>query len=423
MVDIKTYMSGLSIEITRKCNMNCIFCSRGDSQNLTISKSIIDKTLDEMKGVYINSLRISGGEPLLEPSLITYLFEKIIQKRIYINDVIIFTNGINTNLEVCSCIVTFIDYLIQIESEIKDIIKWSNKVISKTYHGISNKKISIIVSDVNREDYINQQNKTIDFFKQHITNEKFAIIKQSDTFNDINCLILDGNAKKNCHKLLGKSVDYKNIRMIDNNYFFISNYRDINCPSFMREIEFILKTLSVSANGNVFAGCMSSYDSVDSAPMFNITDCSCDFLQRVKDFCWQYPISEDVAKLRNKYLAIKFCQENGIKVTYSDDVKKKQYYLNKIDFAELNILYSISQRHKKIATIIHQDLPSRDFVIIDSLSILVLAKELIKMEIPKEHIQSYLKTCSSFNDDFVDSISTQQCDKMIKRIKKLYYIH
>lgn len=45
MVDIKTYMSGLSIEITRKCNMNCIFCSRGDSQNLTISKSIIDKTL------------------------------------------------------------------------------------------------------------------------------------------------------------------------------------------------------------------------------------------------------------------------------------------------------------------------------------------------------------------------------------------
>ncbi len=73
---IDKYMNCLAIEMTRHCNMDCKFCGKGQAQNLDISKEIIDKTLDEMEGVYIETLRISGGEPLLKPNLISYLIEK-----------------------------------------------------------------------------------------------------------------------------------------------------------------------------------------------------------------------------------------------------------------------------------------------------------------------------------------------------------
>ena len=79
---IKNYMICLAIEMTRRCNLKCTFCAKGEPQDLDISKSIIDKTLDEMQGVFINSLRVSGGEPLLVPELIEYLLDKIIEKHI-----------------------------------------------------------------------------------------------------------------------------------------------------------------------------------------------------------------------------------------------------------------------------------------------------------------------------------------------------
>ena len=43
----------LAIEMTRRCNLKCKFCAKGEPQDLDISKSIIDKTLDEMQGVFI----------------------------------------------------------------------------------------------------------------------------------------------------------------------------------------------------------------------------------------------------------------------------------------------------------------------------------------------------------------------------------
>ena len=32
------YLSDLNIEITRRCNMNCIHCAKGQAENLDISK-------------------------------------------------------------------------------------------------------------------------------------------------------------------------------------------------------------------------------------------------------------------------------------------------------------------------------------------------------------------------------------------------
>lgn len=41
----KYVFEGLTIELTRRCNMACRHCLRGDAQNRTISTEIIDKII------------------------------------------------------------------------------------------------------------------------------------------------------------------------------------------------------------------------------------------------------------------------------------------------------------------------------------------------------------------------------------------
>lgn len=42
-------MSTLCFELTRRCNMNCDFCCRGDAQKVDITKKIIKKNIIRSK--------------------------------------------------------------------------------------------------------------------------------------------------------------------------------------------------------------------------------------------------------------------------------------------------------------------------------------------------------------------------------------
>ena len=75
----------IGFEMTRRCNMKCKFCCRGDAQNLDITDEIIDKALDELKNFDIGILRLHGGEPLLAPDMIQYLVDGIIKRNIKLN--------------------------------------------------------------------------------------------------------------------------------------------------------------------------------------------------------------------------------------------------------------------------------------------------------------------------------------------------
>ena len=67
--------SGLTIELTRRCNKHCAHCLRGPSQGITISKDTIDKLFEDT--IDCAHVYISGGEPLLEIDTLKYLLEKI----------------------------------------------------------------------------------------------------------------------------------------------------------------------------------------------------------------------------------------------------------------------------------------------------------------------------------------------------------
>lgn len=70
----KYIFAGLVIELTRRCNMRCKHCVRGEAQNITITKEIIDRIFENVQDCL--SLYVSGGEPLLEPDILLYLLNR-----------------------------------------------------------------------------------------------------------------------------------------------------------------------------------------------------------------------------------------------------------------------------------------------------------------------------------------------------------
>lgn len=67
----KLSFNSIVFEITRKCNLKCEHCVKGAAQNITITKSIINKVLDSVG--FCKSIYLTGGEPFLEIDIIEYL--------------------------------------------------------------------------------------------------------------------------------------------------------------------------------------------------------------------------------------------------------------------------------------------------------------------------------------------------------------
>lgn len=64
------------IEITRKCNLACENCLRGDAQNITMSKEVIDRIFEDASDC--KQVLFTGGEPLLAINEIEYFIDKLI---------------------------------------------------------------------------------------------------------------------------------------------------------------------------------------------------------------------------------------------------------------------------------------------------------------------------------------------------------
>ena len=82
-------MSHLSVEITRRCNLKCAHCCRGDTQNVDIDYKYIDLLLDQVD--YIYHLTFTGGEPTLNVPAIQYFIDQCKEKNVKVDYVSIIT--------------------------------------------------------------------------------------------------------------------------------------------------------------------------------------------------------------------------------------------------------------------------------------------------------------------------------------------
>lgn len=68
-------INSLVLEITRRCNMQCEHCMRGEAQVLDMDLSIIDKIFES--GIEFSDVTFTGGEPSLYPEAIQYFVDRL----------------------------------------------------------------------------------------------------------------------------------------------------------------------------------------------------------------------------------------------------------------------------------------------------------------------------------------------------------
>lgn len=90
-MDEPLYIDRLIVEVTRRCNMRCRHCLRGDSQRVDISDEVIDAIFRDIDSIY--SITFTGGEPSLAVDKIERIFEEIHSRGIELQNFWLATNG------------------------------------------------------------------------------------------------------------------------------------------------------------------------------------------------------------------------------------------------------------------------------------------------------------------------------------------
>lgn len=80
------------LEITRRCQLKCAHCLRGDAQDFDMSEEVIDAFLEQTAG--IECLFFTGGEPTLAVDKMWYVLERMIERNIPLYAIQYITNGV-----------------------------------------------------------------------------------------------------------------------------------------------------------------------------------------------------------------------------------------------------------------------------------------------------------------------------------------
>ncbi len=196
----------------------------------------------------------------------------------------------------------------------------------------------------------------LEFYNYNSKENLFRAYNQDEAFivNDKSSLegpfALEGNGAKNYKKFLEKNRFSFNV--INNSYCLIDDLHKQE-----NGYVYIDKSITISANGNAFAGCSQSFEKVDSGTnICNILQCHNNLYEKIDLYSWEYPLSiGQNRQLKNLLISrwnhehgisIKNCMPNKEAIISEDDEKTYELFGSFIDgFKDLEEL--IRQIHKE----------------------------------------------------------------------------
>ena len=210
-------VDNLTLEVTRRCNMNCAHCLRGDAQNLDMNKEIVDKVLEDIE--CINQVFFTGGEPSLNIPIMDYFFEQAIKKGITIGSFGLVTNGKEKQREL-------VDFIAEHISDIEDMEYCYVALSRDQYHDPVDKNLL----------------KAFSFYSDD----------KEQNFGKKRGLLAEGRAA---------DIDNAKPERVWNNELDVEEWENT---------VYVQDMLYISANGNVLSGCDFSYDHGDQISLGNL---------------------------------------------------------------------------------------------------------------------------------------------------------
>lgn len=225
----------ISLEITRRCNMQCAHCLRGEAQEQIMTRQVIDRFLEETGTV--QHLLLTGGEICLAPGTIKYLVDEIIRRKSRILTFSCVTNG-----SICdrSIINNFNRLSRYIATEFKELY---------TEKGLKNIGIISISNDGYHSG--TDLDKTASFYRKY-ANKHMAVFKESR--KKYKSLVASGNAIKN------NLVNDNDLEII----YHICPYR------LTIKDDMVYNDIEITPGGGVTFGGDYSYQKIDSQIFGNI---------------------------------------------------------------------------------------------------------------------------------------------------------
>lgn len=257
--EIKLPYDNIMLEVTRKCNLKCEHCMRGEPQNINMSNEILEKVFSQVDQIY--HLSLTGGEPFLAPQVIESMVDIIIENKIKVWRCTTVDNGtILNDLGIRS-----IKALNRLGEYIYNTV-WNNKARSNP-----DTKPPISISISNSIYHKNDIQKAIDFYRMYaneyvvvddqgewetgLKDKEGNLLKNKDLKGEGRWLKREGRAKEN---------NLANAKYVTDTYkvdFYISEEQDKAS---------VTTGIQICANGNVVLVEPLSFESMDKKNMGNV---------------------------------------------------------------------------------------------------------------------------------------------------------
>ena len=150
---MKIQYDGLVFEVTRRCNMACAHCLRGEAQCLDMSDEIIDKALEDV--TCISHIVFTGGEPSINVHAIRHVLDVCKEKGIDVGGFFVATNGKEVSMDFIHVMIDWYAYCQDYDSEYCSLALSRDKF----HDPIDTKNIQILRA----LSFFNEEEKATDF--------------------------------------------------------------------------------------------------------------------------------------------------------------------------------------------------------------------------------------------------------------------
>ena len=262
--EITLPFNNLALEVTRRCNLRCKHCMRGEPQDLDMSDEVLDKVINQFSSLY--HLSLTGGEPFLAADVIEKMVDKIISNKKIVYRLTSVDNGTILDDGGVRCIKALNKLADYIYNDV-----WNDDVRDAYKNGEESAPVSISIS--NSQYHVNDIKAAIDFYSSYaneyvkiddqgewetgIKDKKGNVIKAKDLHGEGRWLKKEGRAKDNNLASAAYTTSTYSVE------FHADEDNDIYC---------VRSSIEICANGNVVLFEPLSFETIDNKNMGNILD-------------------------------------------------------------------------------------------------------------------------------------------------------